>query len=128
MKLLRTIVAFACVAALGIGAPAAAGNTAAAQEVLFVGNNWDGTVDVLRADGDFQRIRRINVIPDRNARMFEIYLNPLRLAYFLGIRHLIGEGHDQFVDDMYTNSDGTLLVVSRPSFGDVVAIDRKSVV
>lgn len=123
MKLLRTIVAFACVAALGIGAPAAAGNTAAAQEVLFVGNNWDGTVDVLRADGDFQRIRRINVIPDRNARMFEIYLNPLRLAYFLGIRHLIGEGHDQFVDDMYTNSDGTLLVVSRPSFGDVVAIN-----
>ena len=37
-----------------------------------------------------------------------------RLAYFIAIRELIGEGNDQFVDDMYTSNDGRLLVVSRP--------------
>ena len=34
--------------------------------------------------------------------MAEILLDPVRLAYFLAIRELIGEGHDQFVDDMFT--------------------------
>ncbi len=110
-----------CVAVIGAATPTPA-TAQPAQQVLFVGNNWDGTVDVLRPSGGFERIRRINVIPDRDARMVEIYLNPVRLAYFLAIRQLIGEGHDQFVDDMYTSPDGRLLVVSRPSFGDVVAI------
>ena len=44
-----------------------------------------------------------------------------RLAYFLGIRNGPGEGHDQYVDDMYTTPDGSAVVVSRPSFADVVA-------
>ncbi len=117
----RIFIALVCVAALGAAAPVPA-SAQAAQQVLFVGNNWDGTVDVLRPSGAFERLRRINVIPDRDARLVEIYLNPFRLAYFLAIRQLIGEGHDQFVDDMYTSTDGRLLVVSRPSFGDVVAI------
>src|SRR5687767_13558950 len=98
MNLSRIVIALVCVAALGATAPTPA-NAQQAQHVLFVGNNWDGTVDVLRPGGGFERIRRINVIPDRDSRMFEIYLNPLRLAYFLAIRQLIGEGHDQFVDD-----------------------------
>jgi YVTN family beta-propeller protein len=36
---------------------------------------------------------------------------------------LIGEGNDQYVDDMFTSPDGRLLVVSRPSLADVVGID-----
>ena len=28
--------------------------------------------------------------------------DPERLGYFLAIRELVGEGNDQFVDDMYT--------------------------
>ena len=39
------------------------------------------------------------------------------------IRELVGEGNDQFVDDMYTSNDGRLLIVSRPSFRDVVALN-----
>jgi len=93
------------------------------RSVIFVGNNWDGTADVLYPRGEMRRIHRINIIPDYEERMAEIMLDPERFAYFLAIRELIGEGHDQFVDDMYTSNDGELLIVSRPSFADVVAID-----
>ncbi|MET9298621.1 MULTISPECIES: YncE family protein [Micromonospora] len=106
-----------------VTAPAPAAAAAALQEVMFVGNNWDGTADVIRSRGDYARLGRINVIPDRAARLREIYLNPIKLAFFLGIRQGPGEGHDQLIDDMYTTPDGTALVVSRPSFADVVSID-----
>ncbi|MCB0894779.1 MAG: serine/threonine protein kinase [Nocardioides sp.] len=92
------------------------------RRVVFVGNNWDGTADVLDPE-TFERLGRIDVVPDRDERMQEIATNPLRLIYFLAIRQLIGEGHDQLVDDMYSSNDGRLLIVSRPSFADVVAID-----
>ncbi|MFG2166409.1 YncE family protein [Micromonospora chersina] len=122
--------ALAALAALALAVPApvaAAPRPAAAavglQEVMFVGNNWEGTADVIRSHGDFARLGRINVVPDRDARLREIYLNPVRLAFFLGIRQGPGEGHDQLVDDMYTTPDGTALVVSRPSFADVVSVD-----
>src|SRR3712207_9371138 len=36
---------------------------------------------------------------------------------------LVGEGNDQFVDDMFSSPDGRFLYVSRPSFADVVGID-----
>lgn len=120
MKLLRISVALLCAVSVGAAVPAAA---AATREVLFVGNNWDGTVDAIVPSGSFERVKRINVIPDRDARMLEITLDPLRLVYFLAIRQFVGEGHEQFVDDMYTSPDGRLLVVSRPSFGDVVALN-----
>jgi hypothetical protein len=101
--------------------------------VVFAGNNWDGTADVLRftppvrsKPGSFTRIARVNIIPDRDQRMQEILTNPQRLAYFLAIRQAIGEGHDQFVDDMYSTNDGTHLIVSRPSFADVVSIDLET--
>ncbi|MFE5618651.1 YncE family protein [Streptomyces sp. NPDC056524] len=111
------------VAAAPPSAPAAPGGL---REVMFVGNNWDGTADVIEASGDFGRIGRINVIPDRERRMWEIGLNPLKLAFFLGIRQGPGEGHDQFVDDMYATPDGSAMVVSRPSFADVVSIDLRT--
>lgn len=92
------------------------------RRVVYVGNNWDGTADVL-LPGSFRRVGRIDIVPDREERMAEIQLNPYRLGYFLAIRMLIGEGHDQLVDDMYSSNDGRLLIVSRPSFADVVALD-----
>ncbi|NNJ07757.1 YncE family protein [Streptomyces sp. PKU-MA01144] len=104
-------------------AATAAPGSSALREVLFVGNNWDGTADVLEPSGSLARIGRINVIPDKDQRMLEIHLNPLKLAYFLGIRWSVGEGHDQFVDDMYSTPDGSAVVVSRPSFADVVSVD-----
>ncbi|MFE6870227.1 YncE family protein [Kitasatospora sp. NPDC057692] len=125
----RTLLAAA--AALGLALPPAtaaadgrpAPGAAALREVMFVGNNWDGTADVVTARGDLARIGRINVIPDKDQRLAEIYLNPVKLGYFLGVRLGPGEGHDQFVDDMYTTPDGTALVVSRPSLADVVSLD-----
>jgi DNA-binding beta-propeller fold protein YncE len=122
----------ALVAAIASALPAASPTTAqvsaapapsAVRRVLFVGNNWDGTADVVTPTPPLQRLGRINVIPDKEQRMTEIESNPDKLAYFLAIRQMIGEGHDQFVDDMYTTNDGRLLVVSRPSFADVVGID-----
>jgi DNA-binding beta-propeller fold protein YncE len=118
--------------ALGAVSPAPAAKTkaSATTPVVFAGNNWDGTADVLRftpasksKPASFTRIARVNIIPDRDQRMQEILLDPVRLGYFLAIRTLIGEGHDQFVDDMYSTNDGTHLVVSRPSFADVVSIN-----
>src|SRR5215208_8213237 len=116
------LLAAALVAAISVGPAVAAAPT---REVLYVGNNWDGTADVIEPR-TFQRITRLNVIPDRDKRMAEIMASPDRLAYFLAIRELIGEGNDQFVDDMFSSLDGRFLYVSRPSFADVVAIDLRS--
>ncbi|MCW3002996.1 MAG: serine/threonine protein kinase [Conexibacter sp.] len=109
--------------ALVVGAPAAgAQTTAQTRDVVMVGNNWDGTADVL--DGHtFQRLTRFDVVPDLAERMAEIQTDPARLAYFLAIRQQIGEGHDQFVDDIFTSPDGRYAYVSRPSLADVVAFD-----
>lgn len=92
------------------------------RPAIFVGNNWDGTIDVI--DGDnYDVLGRINGIPDYQERMEYLWSNPGEHIIFLGIRNLIGEGNDQFVDDMYSTPDGELLIVSRPSFADVVALD-----
>jgi DNA-binding beta-propeller fold protein YncE len=92
------------------------------QEVLFIANNWDGTASVLSSGADLTPVGQVDVIPDRAERLNEIYRDPIRLAAFLVIRETVGEGHDQFADDMYTTPDGSSLVVSRPSFADVVSI------
>ncbi|MFC8801703.1 YncE family protein [Promicromonospora sp. NPDC057138] len=105
-----------------VGASAPAHADPPAQEVLFVANNWDGTASVLSSGADLTPVGQVDVIPDRAERMREIYRDPIRLAAFLVIRETVGEGHDQFADDMYTTPDGTSLVVSRPSFADVVSI------
>jgi DNA-binding beta-propeller fold protein YncE len=113
----------AAVAALAL-APAA-GAASKTRGVLFVGNNWDGTADVI-GPRTFKRVARLNIIPDRDERMAEIQSNPADYGYFLGIREEVGEGHDQFVDDMFSSRNGRLLYVSRPSFRDVVAISFRT--
>jgi YVTN family beta-propeller protein len=105
-------------ASLVIAVPAGA----ATRDVLLVGNNWEGTADIIDPDR-FERIGRLNVIPDREQRLAEIQADPAAYGYFLGIRQLVGEGHDQFVDDMFTSPDGRFVYVSRPSFADVVGIE-----
>lgn len=93
------------------------------QQVFFVGNNWDGTVTVIRPSGDFGKIGVINMIPDRKERLTEIHLNPIKLIAYTYIQSTAGEGHDQLVDDMYSTPDGKSVVASRPSFADVVSIN-----
>ena len=92
---------------------------------MYVGNNWDGTADLVDAE-TFKTVGELNVIPDRAQRMAEIQADPVRLGYYLAIRQLVGEGHDQYVDDMFSTSDGSLVAVSRPSFADVVGMDLQT--
>ncbi|WP_413796979.1 YncE family protein [Streptomyces iranensis] len=124
-RMILSLAAAVALAVTGSTAVSASAQPKAAglREVMFVGNNWDGTADVIKSTGDLAGIGRINVIPDKDQRLTEIYLNPIKLAFFLGIRLGPGEGHDQFVDDMYSTPDGSAIVVSRPSFADVVSID-----
>jgi DNA-binding beta-propeller fold protein YncE len=124
---LFTVLTVLTLAFTGAAAPAGMAQAASPlQEVMFVGNNWDGTVDVIHSSGNFAKLGRVNVVPDKTQRLAEIYLNPIKLAYYLGIQQGPGEGHDQLVDDMYTTPDGSALVASRPSFADVVSIDLRT--
>jgi hypothetical protein len=102
-----------------------AGSVGGTGTVMFVGNNWDGTADLVDPTS-FTTVGTLNVIPDYQQRMAEIQADPVRLAYFLAIRQQVGEGHDQYVDDMFSTADGSLVAVSRPSFADVVGIDLRS--
>jgi len=95
------------------------------REALFVANNWEGTADLIDPQ-TFEKLVRINVIPDKEQRVAEISSDPLKLAYFLAIRQFVGEGNDQYVDDMFSSPDGRFAYVSRPSFADVVAIDLQT--
>lgn len=123
----------ACTLAGAAAVPAAAlaeGPAVPAQpgtrEVMLVGNNWDGTADVVDTKS-FKRLFRINIVPDLAERIAEIQRDPIQLVYYaLLIRNLIGEGHDQLVDDMFTSHDGRYVYVSRPSLADVVAIDLRT--
>jgi DNA-binding beta-propeller fold protein YncE len=107
------------------GAAAAKGQRSPTRDILAVSNNWDGTVDLVDAH-TFKRLKRLNIVPDRQERMTEIAMNPDRLAFFLAIRQQIGEGHDQLADDAFTSPNGRFIYVSRPSFADVVAINMKT--
>jgi len=118
IRAFRSFVLATWLASLVLAVPAGA----ATRDVLLVGNNWEGTADIVDPKR-FVRIGRLDIIPDREQRMAEIQADPAAYGYFLGIRQLVGEGHDQFVDDMFTSPDGRFVYVSRPSFADVVGIE-----
>jgi len=95
------------------------------REVLFVGNNWDGTATIV--DGKtWKKLDSFNVIPDKAEREAELFANPYDYGYFLAIRQVVGEGNDQYVDDMFSSHDGRFVYVSRPSFKDVVGISLET--
>ncbi|HSV39818.1 MAG TPA: serine/threonine protein kinase [Nocardioidaceae bacterium] len=93
------------------------------RDVMFVGNNWAGTATIVDAHSHQVLKTGVNLIPDKNQELFDIYLNPVKFAYYMVIQQGPGEGHDQYVDDMFTTKDGKYLAVSRPSFADVVWVD-----
>jgi YVTN family beta-propeller protein len=121
LRAVRMILVAALLAAVAAAAPA----TAKTRDVLYVGNNWDGTADIVDPK-TFTRIARVDIVPDREERVAEIQADPVAHGYFLAIREQVGEGHDQFVDDMFSSHDGRFLYVSRPSFADVVGIELKT--
>ena len=93
------------------------------RDVMFVGNNWAGTATIVDARSLKVLKTGVNLVPDKSQELTDIMLSPDRLAYYLAIQQGPGEGHDQYVDDMFTTRDGRFLAVSRPSFADVVWID-----
>jgi hypothetical protein len=95
------------------------------RDVILVGNNWDGMVDIIDADS-FELVKQLNVVPDKAARLEEIYSFGLRWIKSTFINKVIGEGHDQLVDDMFLSKDGRFIYASRPSFSDVISIDVNS--
>jgi DNA-binding beta-propeller fold protein YncE len=93
------------------------------RDVVLVGSNWDGTAEIFDPH-TFKVLKRINIVPDRAERMEEINnAGVKRRATFHAIRSIIGEGHDQLVDDLFPSKDGRFIYASRPSFADVVSIN-----
>jgi len=119
VKILALIILFST-----LQIPVATGQ-AILKDIVVVGNNWDGTADIFDPH-TYKLIKRINVVPDKEARLDEIYSGVIRRLKALFIKHVIGEGNDQMVDDMFTSNDGRYLYVSRPSFADVVSIEISS--
>ncbi len=119
----RTVLAAVAAAASLALAPSAP--AAGTRDVLVVSNNWAGTADLVDPHS-LKRLKRIDVIPDNDERVAEIMADPNAAGYFRVIRTLIGEGHNQYVDDGFTSPDGRYVYFSRPSFADVVAINLKT--
>ncbi len=92
------------------------------RDVIVVGNNWDGTIDIYDPL-THTRIKKINAVPDKAERLEELSSSIKRRIVSTFIKEVIGEGHHQMVDDMFTSNDGRQLFISRPSFADVVALD-----
>src|SRR3954447_7409089 len=114
--------------ALAAAAPADAARHRRAsglRDVLVVSNNWAGTADLVDPHS-LRRLARLNVIPDKAERIAEIRADELRSFYFDSIRTLVGEGHNQYVDDGFPSKDGRFIYFSRPSFADVVAISVRT--
>ncbi len=93
------------------------------RDVMFVGNNWAGTASIVDARSFTVLKRGIDLVPDKGQELNDIYTDPVKLAFYLAIQQGPGEGHDQYVDDMFTTNNGQYLAVSRPSFADVVWVD-----
>ena len=115
------LIAFALTALATSAAAAPTGQ----RDVLVVSNNWAGTADLIDPH-TFKRLARVNVIPDKAKRIAEIEKDPSAKSVFDFVRENIGEGHNQYVDDGFTSTNGRYVYFSRPSFADVVAIDLKT--
>ncbi len=88
------------------------------RTVLMVGNNWDGTVDVVNPR-TFERIDRLDLAKDyRNC----VESTPPGQAPACTVNNeFASEGNPQLVDDVRVSPNGRRLYVSRPSLGDVAA-------
>ena len=125
----RVLTAAVLLAGAALTVPASAApekarpGTSPLRDVMWVGNNWAGTASVVDAKALTVLKSGVDLIPDKDEELAEIRTDPERLAYYYAIQQGPGEGHDQYVDDMFTTGDGRYLAVSRPSFADLVWID-----
>ncbi len=97
-------------------------DTTTLRNAVVVGSNWDGTAEVFDPE-TFEGLARFNLVPDIDERFAEINDSLYRRIAARFIRHVIGEGNDQLVDDLFPSKDGRYLYVSRPSLADAIALD-----
>lgn len=97
-------------------------DTTTLRNAVVVGSNWDGTAEVFDPE-TFEVLARFNLVPDIDERFAEINDSLYRRIAARFIRHVIGEGNDQLVDDLFPSKDGRYLYVSRPSLADAIALD-----
>jgi DNA-binding beta-propeller fold protein YncE len=90
------------------------------RPMLLVGNNWDGTVDVIDPH-TLEGVGQLNVAPDFEEVVAG--MSPDQLTARQLNNEFAAEGHDQLVDDMRVSMDGKTLYASRPSLGDAIAMD-----
>lgn len=90
------------------------------RKLLLVGNNWEGTVDVIDPR-TLEGVARINVAPDFEEVVANMTPDQQRARQLNN--EFAAEGHDQLVDDIRVSPDGRTLYASRPSLGDAVALD-----
>lgn len=102
--------------------PVLSDGIATLRDAVVVGSNWDGTAEVFDPES-FEILATYNLVPDLEARFAEINDSYYRRIAARFIRHVIGEGNDQLVDDLFPSKDGRYLYVSRPSFADAIALD-----
>jgi hypothetical protein len=98
----------------------------AKRSVMVVGNNWAGTATIIDARTR-KKLATINVVPDKEEELQHVVTpsasHPAGPAFYAAIQQVVGEGNDQYVDDLFTTRNGKYLAVSRPSLRDVVWID-----
>lgn len=122
-RLAKRAALLAIVAAFAAAAIAPAQSSAATKDVVLVGNAFSGTVSFL--DGTtFTNLGSINIAPDRAARKFLLFLNPITLVGFNVVKAT--KGGENFVDDAATSPNGKTLYVSRGILEDVAAFDIKT--
>jgi DNA-binding beta-propeller fold protein YncE len=98
------------------------------RDVLLVGNSVSGSVSFVDPE-TLQNLGSVDVIPDLDAVMLQIRLNPVRLVAYEVIKnqqllhHFEPQNGDRFVDDVFVSRDGGVLYVSRSNLGDVAAFD-----
>ena len=96
------------------------------RTVMVVGNNWEGTATIVDADSR-EKLTTINVVPDLRDELEHVVTpsesHPAGAAFYAAIQQVVGQGNDQYVDDLFTTRNGKYLAVSRPSLRDVVWID-----
>jgi hypothetical protein len=123
MRTRRLLAALVTAAALAVPVLPSDAAPRGLRDVMFVGNNWAGTATIVDARTLKVLKRGVDLVPDKAQELADIRLDPVDLAYYYLIQQGPGEGHDQYVDDMFTTRDGKYLAVSRPSFADVVWVD-----
>ncbi len=110
-------------AALSAAAIVPATSSAATRDVVAVGNAFGGTVSFL--DGHtYNNLGSVNVVPDLAWRKTVLFLNPITLVGYQGVKSQ--KGGENYVDDVALSPDGTRLYVSRGILEDVAAFDLRT--